>query len=104
VDERAAEVAVRCPGQKGDILDPQGLVQAQRGDRALALELVGLRIDEDVDRVADRIDADEHQQRHHDQDQHGLQAAADDVDEHDRGYSTRREKPPSAVGRTLCFH
>ena len=38
-------------------------------DRLLALDLVGLGIDQDVDRIADRVDADEDQRRHHGDDQ-----------------------------------
>ena len=38
----------------------------------IALILVGLRVDKDVDRIADRIHADKHQHRHHEHHQYGL--------------------------------
>ena len=85
VHERVPEIAVKRAAQERDVLLPQRLVEPERRDRVLALDLVGLRVDQDVDRVADRVDADEHEQRHHEQHDDALQAAADDVDEH-RGY------------------
>jgi hypothetical protein len=57
----------------------------------LALDLVGERIDQDIDRVADRVNADEDEYRHHEHHQQGLQAAAYDVDEHGRSGGRRRE-------------
>ena len=57
----------------------------------LALDLVGERIDQDIDRVADRVDTDENEYRHHEHHQQGLQAAAYDVDEHGRIGGRRRE-------------
>ena len=49
-----------------------GWSRPSRRDRLLALELVGLGADQDVDRIAERVDADEHQRRHHDDDEQAL--------------------------------
>ena len=76
------------PCEEAPVLRPQRLVEAERRDRALAVDLVGLRADQDVDRVADRVDADEDQQRHHEQHDDALQTAADDEDEHGVGVSS----------------
>ncbi len=71
-------------GQEFSVLRPEWLVEAQCRDRVFALDLVGERIDQDIDRIADRVDADEDEYRHHEHHQQGLQAAAYDVDEHGR--------------------
>src|SRR6185369_11993615 len=62
----------------------QRLVEAKRRDGALAIFLVRLRVDQDVDRVADGIDADEHQQRHDQQDDDALEATPYDKNQHVR--------------------
>src|SRR5262249_10589030 len=82
VNERAAEIAVRRAGEEGPVLHPHRAVEAERRDRLLALALVGLRVDQDVGGIADRVHANEDQQRHDEQDQHGLHAAADDENGH----------------------
>ena len=81
-DERLAEVAGEGAGEEGPVLPPQRLVETQRGRRARDLGLVGLRIDQDVDRVADRVDAGEHQRRHHEQHQHALEEPAQEEGQH----------------------
>ena len=94
----------RSPVQRAleehEVLLPQRLVEAERRDRALAVDLVGLRVDQDVDRVADRVDADEHEQRHHEEHDDALHAAADDVDEH-RSRSRTRRDGSDAVARCI---
>ncbi len=72
MNERAAEVAVQRAEQKFTVLRPKRLIEPQRDDRVLALILVGLRVDENVDRIPDRVHADKHQHRHHEHHQYGL--------------------------------
>ena len=63
-------------------LHPQRLVEAEPFDRLLALDLVGLGADQDVDRIAERVDADEHQRRHHGDDQQALPEPPEQEGEH----------------------
>ena len=51
--------------RKTQVLLPQRQVEAERGDGPRPLDLVGLGADQDLDRVADGVDAQEDQQRHH---------------------------------------
>ena len=65
-------------------------------DRELADALVGVGRDQHVDRVADGVDADEHQDRdrqHHDE---GLQQPLDDEAEHRAPLRIRPSRPASA--------
>jgi hypothetical protein len=50
--------------QEDEILLGERPIEAERRGGARDLALVGLRVDEDVDRVADGVDARENQQRH----------------------------------------
>ena len=68
--------------QEGEILLEQRLVQAERRHGARLLGLVGLRIDQEFDRIADRINAQEYDHRHHQQYKTGLRQAAEGVGEH----------------------
>ena len=82
VDERTAEIARGKALQKGEVLPPQRLVEAIGTNRLLANLLRGVGRDHHVDRVAHRIDADEHQRRNHQHHHEGLQQALDDEGEH----------------------
>ena len=59
-----------------------GWSRPSRATGRFALDLVGLRADQDVDRIADGIDADEHDERHHRDDEQALSEAADQIDQH----------------------
>ena len=59
-----------------------GLIQADAGDDARAFGLVGLGRDQDVHRVADHVHADEHDHRHRQDDETGLEQPADDPGDH----------------------
>jgi hypothetical protein len=72
VYERASEVAGERRFDEHKELQPQRLVEAEPRDRLRPFDFVGLRADQDVDRVADRIDADEHQRRHRRDDEQAL--------------------------------
>jgi hypothetical protein len=76
------EIAAHRPAQEAQVLLGQRLVEAECGNRLLAVDLIRLRVDQDVDRVADRVHADEDEQRHREEHDDALQAAADDEDEH----------------------
>src|SRR3546814_14566388 len=80
VDEAPAQVALHGVGDEDEELLPQRLVEAEAGDRRCPLVLVGLWIDQDVDRVADGVDADEHQHCHYGNDEEALTEAAQKVD------------------------
>ena len=75
---------VAWTNEEAQVLHRQRLVETECCNGALAILLIGLRIDEDVDRVADGIDADEHQQRHDKQDDDALEASPDDENQHVR--------------------
>jgi hypothetical protein len=57
-------------------------VESERRRGARAFDLVGDRIDQDVDRVADHVQPEEHEQRRDEQHQGRLREAAEDVDGH----------------------
>ncbi len=77
-----AEVAPHRAGNEAPVLRPERLVETQRGDRPLAVDLVRLRADQDVDRIADRVDADENEHGHREQHNDALKTAANDENEH----------------------
>jgi len=58
------------------------LIEPERGGGARDFGLVGLRVDQDVDRIADREHAGEDQRRHDQQGERALQQTAEDEDEH----------------------
>ncbi|MNN44527.1 hypothetical protein D3C81_1588210 [compost metagenome] len=70
--------------QEHPVLLPQRLVQAQRRNGALDVLLVGLRVDQDVDGIADGKDAEENQQRHDEEHHYALHQAPDDENQHIR--------------------
>ena len=80
--EGAAEVAGEDVAEEADVLLIERPVEAVGPDRGGADFLGGVRRDEDVDRVADGVDADEHQRGHHQHDEEGLENALDDEAEH----------------------
>ena len=108
VHERAAEIAGERRLDEQPELHPERLVEAEPPDRALALDLVGVGADQDVDRIADRVDADEHQHRHHGDHQQALPEAAEQKGEHvalqpgrDGGESAMRPSPRYAIRYAL---
>ena len=82
VHERAAEIAGERRLDEQPELHPQRLVEAEPLDRPLALDLVGVGADQDVDRIAERVDADEHQRRHHDDHEQALAETAEQECQH----------------------
>ena len=58
--ETATEIAVHRVVDKQQILLPQRLIQPKRRDDARAFCLVRLGRDQDIDRIADHMHADEH--------------------------------------------
>ena len=72
VHEGETEIAGERGFHEQAELHPQWPVEAEPLDRLLAFDLVGLGVDQDVDRIAERVDADEHQRRHHGDDQQAL--------------------------------
>ena len=80
--ETAAQIAMQRVAEKISVLAPQRLIQAHAGDDAGALGLVGLGRDQDVDRIADDVHADEHDDRHRQDDETGLEQSADGPGDH----------------------
>ncbi len=72
MNEGEAEIAGERGLHEQAELHPQRPIEAEPLDRLLALDLVRLGVDQDVDRVAECVDADEHQGRHHGDDQQAL--------------------------------
>ena len=77
VDEALAQIAVQRAVQEGEVLLPQRLVETQLGNDAGAVDLVYVLADQNVDRVADGVQADEDDHRHHQHDQQRLADAAE---------------------------
>src|SRR5690606_10386042 len=82
VNEGLAQIAAYRVRDKGDVLPPQGLIETQCAHGGFDVALVGLRADEDLDRVADGVDADEQQQRHDEEHQQRLQPASREKTDH----------------------
>ena len=82
VDHRPAEVALRDIAEERQVLAPQRLVEAILPDQVLADLLRRAGIDHNVDRIADRIDADEDDHRHDEHHHDGLHQSADDESQH----------------------
>ena len=78
VDEGAAEVALGDALEEQQVLLPDRLVEAELADDAGALGLVGLGAHQDLDRVADDVDAEEDDHRHDRNHQAGLHQASDE--------------------------
>ncbi len=91
-DEGAAEIALEGVAEEEEVLQPERLVEAERRRRACHLGLIGLRVDQDVDRVADGEDADEDEERHDEQHDDALHQAADD----ENGHVSREASQPGA--------
>ena len=62
--ERRAEVAPERRFEKERKLYPERPIETEPHDRLLAFDLVGLRADQNIDRIAERVYADKHQGRH----------------------------------------
>ena len=71
-----------APLRKPTYCSSTGLVEAERLGRALLFDLVGRRVDQDLDRIADQEEAAEHQHRRDEQHQQRLRQAAQDEDRH----------------------
>jgi hypothetical protein len=82
MDEGPAQVAVRGIGEEHVVLLPQGPVEPHAADGGLHFRDVGFRIDQDVHRVADGIDPDEHDQRHDEEHHDALHQPSDGKDQH----------------------
>jgi hypothetical protein len=90
-DEGATKIALQKPSREDQVLLPEWPVEAVAGDGLGANPLVRVGRQQDVDRIADRVDADEDQDRHGDHDDDGLEQALDDEAEHAvRGSETGR--------------
>ena len=75
-NEGAAEVALQRAAHEVEVLLPDRAIEAQRADRRLDVALVHLRIDQQPDRIADHVHAEEHDHRHDDDDHRSLHQAA----------------------------
>ena len=82
VHEGRAEIAGERGRYEQRKLHPQRTVEAEPLDGLLALELISLGADQDVDRIAKRIDADEHQGGHYGHDEEPLPEPPDQEREH----------------------
>ncbi len=91
--ERGAEIAVQRVAQEDPVLFPEGLVEPERRDGALDVLLVGLRIDQDIDRVADGEDAQENQKRHDKEHDYALHQAPNNENQHVRKLSFADDRP-----------
>jgi hypothetical protein len=97
VDEGAAEVAAqRVQDEDAELLDERPVEAEALGDRGPLL-LVRVRVRQDVDGIADGVDGEEHQRRHHGDDEEGLAEAPDQVDEHGSSLPS-----PLCGGGTAC--
>ncbi len=76
IDKAVAQVAVQRAVQETEVLAPQRLVQPERGDDARAVDLVHVLANQDVDRIADGMQAGEDDHRHHQHHRRRLQQAA----------------------------
>ena len=61
----------------------QGTIQSQRHRRAQPFDLIGLRVDQHLDRIADGVHAEKYEYRHHQQHKTGLGETAEGVGEHE---------------------
>ncbi len=61
---------------------PERLIEAERGDHPCALDLIGVGADQDIDRIADCVNAEEHQQRHDQQDADALEKTTNNEYQH----------------------
>ena len=76
VDEAAAQAAVQRAVHEGQVLAPQRLVEPEPRDGGQPFLLVHVLADQDVDRVADGMQADEDDQRHRHHHEQRLQQPA----------------------------
>ena len=72
------------PDERAVLLDERP-VEAKRTNRLLSLGGCRIGRDQDVDRIADGVDAGKDDHRRHEQDEQALGEAADDEDGHDSG-------------------
>ena len=77
VRKALAQIAGQRTKREAAVLRPNRFIEPQRHNRTLALRLIGLTADEDVNRVADQIYADEHQHAHDEQHEQRLSQAAE---------------------------
>ena len=75
--EAAAEIAVQRVVDEQQVLLPQRLIEPERRDDARAFGLVRLGRDQDIDRIADHVHADEHDHRHRKHDEQRLDQPPD---------------------------
>ena len=61
------------------VLGMQRLVESERCRRACDLRFIRLRVDEDVDRIADRVHRGEYERGHHEKNERALPEPAEDV-------------------------
>ena len=85
--------------QKFPVLHPHRLVESECSGEACNFGLVGLRIDQNIDRIADRKYADEYQCGHEQQSDYALQHPAYDENEH----GSRVRKPMKRAMRCHDF-
>ena len=76
--EGAAEIALEEVLEENEVLLPHRPVEPEIGDDLVHAGLRAFGRGEDVDRVPDHVDAEEHQHRHHEQDEDRLQDASED--------------------------
>ncbi|RMS14017.1 hypothetical protein ALP75_203440 [Pseudomonas syringae pv. actinidiae] len=87
INETLAQIAVHGALEKDQVLLPQRLVQPQVRDGLQAFGLIEVFTDQNVHRVADGIQADEHHHRHQQNDQQRLGQATQRPADHGRNSS-----------------
>ncbi len=78
-----------------------GLIEAVALDECLAQRLIGGRVDHHIDRVADGVDANEHDHRHRDDHQKRLQNALDKKTDHTYPCGLKDVSIKEQAGRAL---
>ena len=81
-DEGPAEIAPGRIDEEVPVLLVNRAVEPERPDRRLDIRLIGVGADQRVDRVSDCVDAEEHDERHHQDDDNALHCAANDENGH----------------------
>jgi hypothetical protein len=82
INETIAEIAVHGAGEERQVLLPEWLVEAESRDDARAVDLIDVLPDQDIDRIPDRMQTDEHDQRHQQHDERRLRDSANEPAAH----------------------
>jgi hypothetical protein len=77
--EGPAEIALQDAAEEGEVLFPERPVEPVAGNGVEPDVLADIGPDQHVDRIADRVDADEDQRRHDEHDDESLNQASSDM-------------------------